>query len=202
MEGRALTRSPHQSAWNFPGSHQFLATLRADLCSTEWPSQQRRTRSPMTLNMFRFKSRVPGFAPFINLRTKLTPEKNTLHPPPSRAASQTASSGRAGRSWAGARLCWTAPPGCARRRAGHSGRPGRPPRASCGASARQLSGCPLVSRCLAQETRGPQENGRLLHGLHLRAWLRPRNSPGGPRPGCGPQTPEGPDSAARKRQGE
>lgn len=55
-------------------SHQFLATLRADLCSTEWPSQQRRSRSSMTLNMFKFKRRVPWFAPFINLRTKLTPE--------------------------------------------------------------------------------------------------------------------------------
>lgn len=51
----------------------------------------------------------------------------------------TASTGRAGRSWAGARLCWTAPPGCARSWAGHSGRPGQPLPASRAASSKQLA---------------------------------------------------------------
>lgn len=52
---------------------------------------------------------------------------------------RAASTGRAGRSGAGARLCWTAPPGCARSWAGRSGPPGRPRPASRAASWKPLA---------------------------------------------------------------
>lgn len=149
-----------------------------------------------TLNLFKFKRRVPWFAPFMNLCTKLTPEETRVNTrcahSPQLGRPRAASSGRAGRSWAGARLCWTALPGCARRPAGRSDRPERPLQASCEASEKQLSGCLLASRCLAQGTKTPQRNARRLQTRFPRVAAvtkQPRGSEAGLR------TPEGPNSA-------